>query len=130
VRAEGGLNDNRLQYVVAEIQDPYALNDRGAGRSPLEMGRLVEAEITGRAQTDIVVLPRQALKGDQTVWLVGDDQRLQVREVDVLYRGRDTVFVRRGLRTGDQVALTALDLVIDGMRVQPLPASLAMHGEP
>jgi len=118
VRSEGGVDENRLLYVVAEVNNPYARDVTFYRRPPLEIGRFVEAEIGGREQKRIIALPREALRGENKVWIVNLDERLVVRSVDVLYRGRDQVFIRSGIDSGDKVVLTALDFVVDGMKVQ------------
>lgn len=55
---EGGLAENRLQYVVAEV-----LNDP---EQPLYLqpGRFVTAEIVGREFEQVVIIPRSALRND------------------------------------------------------------------
>lgn len=118
VRSEGGVDENRLLYVVAEVNNPYIRDDTYYKRPPLEIGRFVEAEIGGREQKRIIALPREALRGENKVWTVNLNERLIVRSVDVLYRGRDQVFIRSGLDSGDKVVLTALDFVVDGMKVE------------
>ncbi len=125
VRAEGARDDNRLLYVIAQVQDPY---DPAHKRPPLEPGMFVEVEIRGREQSDIVALPRKALHGHNQVWTVDKDQRLYVRDVQVLYRGKQTVYISDGLKDGEQIALSNLDIVVNGMRVKLAEASPTVAG--
>ncbi|ARU57419.1 RND superfamily NFE family efflux transporter membrane fusion subunit [Oleiphilus messinensis] len=112
IRSEGGLDQNRLQYVVAEIQTPYL-----ADTYPLEMGRFVEAEIKGRTLQHIAVLPRQAIHSGNKVWVLNPEHRLSARAVDIVYRGKSETFVAQGLNEGELVVLTPLDFAIEGMQV-------------
>ena len=58
----------RLISVYAEVQDPFgAGSDDGV---PLAPGLFVDADIIGRAVQDIVVVPREALRGLTTVYAV------------------------------------------------------------
>lgn len=108
---EGGLAENRLQYVVAEV-----LNDP---EQPLYLqpGRFVTAEIAGREFDNVVIIPRLALRNDNKVWLLGADQRLSIVLVDVLHQGKEQVYITGGLKAGDKLILTPLDVAVNGMKL-------------
>ncbi len=119
VRAEGEVDlKNRLLYVVAVVQDPYGLRDPSLSKHPLMPGTFVEAKITGREYDNVAVLPRAAMEGDSTVWLVTDADQLEMRSVTTLYRGKEQIYVRGGLHNGDRVLLTKLDTRVEGLRVR------------
>ncbi|WP_017221637.1 efflux RND transporter periplasmic adaptor subunit [Moritella dasanensis] len=108
---EGGLAENRLQYVVAEV-----LNDP---EQPLYLqpGRFVTAEIAGREFEQVVIIPRLALRNDNKVWLLDAEQRLKIVLVDVLHQGKEQVYITSGLNAGDKLILTPLDVAVDGMKL-------------
>ncbi|KXO09193.1 Membrane fusion protein of RND family multidrug efflux pump [Moritella sp. JT01] len=108
---EGGLAENRLQYVVAEV-----LNDP---EQPLYLqpGRFVKAEISGREFENIVIIPRLALRNDNKVWLLDEQQRLQIVTVDVIHQGKNQVYINAGLDEGDKLILTPLDVAVNGMKL-------------
>ena len=108
---EGGLAENRLQYVVAEV-----LNDP---EQPLYLqpGRFVKAEISGREFENIVIIPRLALRNDNKVWLLDEQQRLQIVTVDVIHQGKNQVYINGGLDEGDKLILTPLDVAVNGMKL-------------
>ena len=58
----------RLVSVYAEVQDPFGAG--ADGDAPLAPGLFVNAIITGRAVEDIIVIPRNALRGLSTVYAV------------------------------------------------------------
>lgn len=127
-RAEGGLANNRLLYLVAEVAQPYQKDISQPGRPPLEMGRFVEARISGRLQKNVVVIPRVALRPGDTVWVAHQDAKseqadIQFRKVDVLYKGKDQIYVRGGLEQGDHVITTRLDFAVEGMHVRLEPSA-------
>ncbi len=111
IGTEGGLAENRLQYVVAEV-----LNDP---EQPLYLqpGRFVKAEISGREFEDIVIIPRLALRSDNKVWLLDEQQRLQIVTVDVIHQGKNQVYINAGLDEGDKLILTPLDVAVNGMKL-------------
>ncbi len=119
-RVEGDIDPRtRMIRVVARVDDPWA---RSGGGVPLPVGLFVEADIEGREVPDAVILPRTALRGESTVYVVDDESRLRARRVTVLRREHDRVVVGSGLADGDVVCVSLLGAVTDGMRVR-------IHGE-
>lgn len=114
---EGGLAENRLQYVVAEV-----LNDP---ENPLYLqpGRFVKAVISGREFEQVVTIPRLALRNGNQVWLLDEQQRLQVVDVDVLHQGKELVYINTGLQAGDKLILTPLDVAVNGMKLNVVKAN-------
>lgn len=119
VRAESGVDEyNRLLYVIAQIPDPYAIDVAQPNRPPLTAGNFVEAQIDGRGFENIFVVPRQALRQGAQVWTVNNESRLQRKPVEILYKGKDVVYVKSGLAEGDNVVLSQLDIAVEGMKVR------------
>lgn len=119
-RSEGEIDaQSRMVHVVARVEDPYARRS-DATHSPLPVGLFVEAEILGRTETDIVVLPRSALRTGDQVLVVDPEDRLQFRDVTVLRRDQEDVLIREGLANGERVNVTALETPVEGMRVRPV----------
>ena len=126
---------NRMVYVVAQVVDPYGLAKRDG--APLRSGTFVRASIEGRTQENVIVLPRQALRGKDRVWIADpvwiesekstlqewlgyrDQQtRLIFRSVDVSFADAKQVIVAAGIQHGEQVVVSLLAAVVDGMGVK------------
>lgn len=119
VRAEGGVDErNRLLYVIAHVPDPYGVDPAQPGRPELVAGSFVEAKIAGRKFERVFAIPRKSLRNGSQVWVVGDDSRLSRRDIGVLYKAKDTVYVSTGLDDGEQIVLNQLDIAVEGMRVR------------
>ena len=116
VRSEGMVDPlNRMVYVVAQITDPYGLaNDTVA---PLRSGMFVRASIEGRTQENVIVLPRHALRGRNQVWIVSEN-KLTFRTVKVPFADAKQVIVTGGIQPGEQVVVSLLAAVVDGMGVK------------
>jgi multidrug efflux pump subunit AcrA (membrane-fusion protein) len=99
------------------VDDPYGRQAEGPV-APLVSGLFVEADITGRAIDDVILLPRGALQRDDRLLIVDDDGRLRFREVEILRRSRERIVVGAGLEPGERVCMSQLDAVTDGMRVR------------
>jgi RND family efflux transporter MFP subunit len=122
VRTEGEIDpQTRMVNVIARVADPYD------AETPLWVGLFVEAEIEGMDVDDVVVLPRSALRGGDQVLVVGPDDKLTVRPVELLRVAADQVLIRAGLAAGERVCISPLESATEGMlvRVQPADESLA-----
>jgi RND family efflux transporter MFP subunit len=120
VRTAGEIDPkSRMVQVVVEVIDPYGRSE-DSNRPPLAVGMFVEAEIVGHLVKNVVVLPRTALRGDDRVWVAGDDGRLRFRDVEIVRVGRERVVIRSGLEPGEQVVLSPLATATDGMRIRIL----------
>lgn len=114
----------RMAQVVLGVDDPLDLKKPAEQRSlPLILDTYVRVILEGRPIADVVELPRPALRDDGKVWVLRDDQTLESRDVDVVWRESGRVLVSNGLRTGDRVVTTALPVATDGMKVELAPPS-------
>lgn len=126
VRTEGEIDPvSRMVHLVAEVQDPYGRASRQRSAAPLAVGMFVRAQIRGRELQDVVVLPRAALRGENQVLVVDGEDRLRYRRVEVVRTDREDVFIGGGLRTGERVCVSPLDVAVDGMKVRTRAAERA-----
>jgi len=122
VRAEGKLDEQtRMVRVVVWVDQPYA------ARPPLAMGLFVSVEIRGHEIPDLAIIPRSALREGRVVWVVDPDGRLRYRKVEVARIDGEQVQISSGLHTGDQVVVSHLKTVTDGMEVRRIPSK---EGDP
>ena len=82
----------------------------------LKPGMFVTVQIKGIEINNIYLLPRHVVHNDDTVYLFIDN-RLRIREVSVIRRFKDSVFINKGLSDGEFVIKTPLSKVFDGMQV-------------
>lgn len=109
--------DTRTFFVVAEVEQPYNQSLHGAA---LTVGMFVDAVIEGLTIDEGVRIPGTALHANRFVYLV-ENNRLRQQPVKVLRRERNQVVISDGLDSGDQLVLTRLDLMADGMPVSAVP---------
>jgi RND family efflux transporter MFP subunit len=115
VRMEAQLDaTSRMAHVVVEVARPFAAS---GGRPPLMPNTFVDVRIFGSTLDDVVPLPRHALRDGERVW-VFDDGSLRILDVDVARADRERVYVSAGLEEGDEVIVSALDAVTDGMKIR------------
>jgi len=113
----------RMARLVVGINDPYLLHHpRQSGQPDLCIGSFAEVKFRGRLLKDVVVIPRQALRDSNTVWLMDDDHLLRSRSVEPLRLESESVVLGAGLNPGERVILTNLSGGADGMKLRPVEA--------
>lgn len=118
VRTEGELDpQTRMINVIAQVDAPY---QQTGNRPPLAVGLFVEAEIVGHRVDNIFVLPRSALQQNEQIYVVGDDNRLQFRDITILRSVAEEIYISDGIRPGELICLSLVNNAIPGMLVQPV----------
>ncbi len=118
VRTEGELDpQTRMINVIAQVDAPY---QQTGNRPPLAVGLFVEAEIVGHQVDNIFVLPRSALQQNEQIYVVGDDNRLQFRDITILRSVAEEIYISDGIRPGELICLSPVNNAIPGMLVQPV----------
>ena len=108
----------RLIYAIAEVEDPYGLGSDGG--APMAVGMFVNAEIAGTTSQSALVLPRLALRNADKVYVINDENRLEIRTVDVLSTSEETVLVTSGVEVGEKVVTSTIPAAVDGMEVRAI----------
>jgi RND family efflux transporter MFP subunit len=118
VRTEGELDPKtRMIHAVARVEDPYGRGE-DPDRPPLAVGLFVQAEIRGSVLHEVVKLPRAALRGSNEIAIVGDDGRVELRQVEVLRRNRHHVLITSGIAPQEHVIAGPLAVAVNGMHVR------------
>jgi hypothetical protein len=107
------------------VEDPLDLKKRT--KTPLFVGAYVRAAIEGVALDNVCPVPRSALREGGVLWVAEPTEKagsavLRIRrDVEVLHRTRDRVFVRRGLADGEAVVIGRIPVPVEGAKLR-LPA--------
>ncbi len=133
VRTEGSLDADSLElFAIARIDDPFSLHsDHGI----LRIGQPVVATIRGETLSDVVVIPRGAVRRLDQVYLI-DQETLTLRSmtIDALWSDADNVIVPNGtIREGELLATTMLVYAPEGSSVAIIPeesSSVTLAGQP
>ena len=119
LRIESRVDEQtRVVPVVVEVASPY---DPDTHPHILPLGLFVRAELPGRAIDTAVRLPNSALQADGSVFVV-EQGVLRRRSVNIAYREGNTVIINEGLQPGDRVAITRLEVMFEGMKVDRVDA--------
>lgn len=127
VRSEGVVDErSRVTYAVAQVSDPYRLHGNGV---PLPIGTFVAAQIMGADVVDVIRIPRTALRGADQVLVVNDENKIEIRTVDVLRADNQFAYVSSGVVAGERITTTAIEAPTNGMSVRTVD-SVAGNDDP
>lgn len=126
IRLRAGLEEQgRMARILIAVPDPLGMQPENQGTPRMILSTYVGVEIEGRTVPRAALIPRAVLRQDNTVWLAGADDRLEIRPVDVLFRGAGEV-VASGLSQGERLVTTDLSAPVEGM---PLRIEGAQEGD-
>lgn len=119
VRVLGDLtSEGRMAKVLVQIDDPLALKDENMGQPVVLLGSYLRAEVDGRMLENVVELDRALVRQSGHVWVVDPDNRLELRQVNVVFSDKDHVYIDKGLETGDRVVTTDVPTAAPGLPVR------------
>lgn len=109
----------RTVGVIAVVDEPYA-KARPPEKPPLVKGMYAEVRFCAPPRPRAVVVPRSAVHQGR-VYVAGQDQRLEIRPVDVRYEHGGFTVIASGIEAGERVIVSDPVPAIDGMRLAPEP---------
>ena len=114
LRLRGAVEEaGRNAQVLVSVKDPLSIDEPG---NPLLLsGSYVRMEIEGRMIPGVIPVSRAHLRDGDNVWVMNNDDALEIRPVKVAFRGRDRVYISEGLREGERIVTTDLGGVVEGM---------------
>ena len=111
-RNEGVVDSkSRMSYLVAEVADPYALNQQ---KTPLRFGSYVNADILGVQIEQASVVPNYLINNGR-IPLLDSESKLKFAAIEIIRQDGANAIISNGLNDGDRIITSALDYPIDGM---------------
>ncbi len=109
----------RMARLLVSVDNPFDQQlDDGIKNIPLLIGAYVSVEIEGAMIEDVIKVPRTALRDDGRVYVMDDEDRLAIRDVDITWRRDDFVLVASGIIEGDRIILSRIKTPIPGMKLR------------
>lgn len=116
IRLSGELETvGRMAQLLISVKDPLSLAPENASVPRVLIGSFVRAEIQGRTIPSVISIDRDLLRDGGNIWLMSEDGTLEIRSLDIVFRGEDYVLVTNGMKTGDRIITTNLAAPVEGM---------------
>jgi RND family efflux transporter MFP subunit len=120
VRLDASIDPRtRMLFGIAQVESPYEDNVSQFGM-PLAVGLFVNAEISGQRVQNANVIPREALRAGNKVYLVNGDGKLEIRDVTVIHSSTKQAVIADGVAVGEQVIVSSIRNPIEGMALEPM----------
>jgi len=113
-RSEGGIDTSTVSIPVIVIVKP---SDDGVFPYP-PPGLLVKASISAKTITDKIVIPRLALRTGNKVLTVDGDNRLHIRQVEIVYTDKNYAVISSGIEEGEFLVVSPIEAPVDDMLVK------------
>ncbi|WP_286765400.1 MULTISPECIES: efflux RND transporter periplasmic adaptor subunit [Rhodopirellula] len=116
----------RLARVLITVADPLG---RESDAPPLILDTLIETQIEGKEINDVIRMPRDYVRDQDTVWVMKEEQ-LEIRETQVVFRDAEYAYIREGIEEGEDIVTTTLATVADGVGLRKITDDEVESEEP
>ncbi len=117
-RLLGNLEEaGRLARLLVEVPSPLDANPTQA----LLLGSYVRVEIEAGTLENAIEIPQTALREGNRLWLAGPENTLVVREVEILWKTDNSVFIPDIFEPGESLIVSDLRTPLPGMAISPEP---------
>ncbi|MCD4654011.1 efflux RND transporter periplasmic adaptor subunit, partial [bacterium] len=97
-----------------KIPDPLDLNQHFEDRIPLLIGEFVKTELVGKTESDVYVILREALRENDTIWVLSDSNTLDILDIEIIWRDTE-IILARGLPVGVRLIVSDLSGPVQNM---------------
>lgn len=120
----------RLARLLVAVDDPLNLSGNKADRPKLFIGSYVRVEIEGTELPGVFPLDRALLRDGDHLWIMTPEKRLEIRPVQVAFRGHDQILIAGGVKPGEQVVVSDLAAPVAGMALRTEATATPAAGAP
>ena len=118
VRLDASLDPRtRSTFGTVEVADPFDIAD---GDMPMAPGLFVAAEIEGRTLADVLAIPAAGLRAGGRVFIMNDDDVLEIRSVIVAHATASVAYLSNGINEGDRIIVSPIRNPVAGMALSAI----------
>ena len=110
--------NGRMARLLIAVDDPLGKNSE-VERSPMLLGQYVRVQIMGPKKKNVYRISRDALRDGDELWLLDKDKKLNIVNAEVIWSDKDSIVLSDTLlNDGDELIMTDLDVVVEGMQLR------------
>jgi RND family efflux transporter MFP subunit len=115
IRLLGQLEEQaRRAQLLVSVKDPLCLQDNFS-LPKLLIGSYVRVHIEGIQLPKVFRIKREYLRDGNSVFIMNAEDKLDIRLVEIIFRGDDVVYVKNGIQEGERLIITDLSAPVEGM---------------
>ncbi len=110
--------NGRMARVIITVEDPFDLKKPGQERTPLLIESFLRVNIAANTLENMYQVPRIALREGDRIFIMDNENRLEVREVKIAWHLPDSIVIKKGLTDQDRVIVSEIPVPIEGMQLE------------
>jgi RND family efflux transporter MFP subunit len=111
-------DQGRMAEVLIEVHDPLAMQKTKEKIQKLLLGSYVRAEIEGTQIENAAIIERHLIRNGDQLWIMDDQDQLDIRKVEIAFRAQDHVVVTGGIKAGERMVISNLPSPVQGMALR------------
>ncbi len=119
VRTEGSLDErSRKLFVIARVDDPFALKTDNPHTAPLRIGQPIRAELRGNTIKDVFIIPRDTLLRPNEIVLI-EPEALTIKRtrIEPVWSDAENLIVRDNITEGWLLSTSRISTAPQGATV-------------
>lgn len=118
VRLDASLDPRtRTTFGTVEVRNPFASSE---GAMPMAPGLFVSANVEGRSLADVLAIPAAGLRAGGRVFIMNDEDLLEVRSVRVAHATNEIAYLSDGISEGDRIIVSPIRNPVPGMALSAI----------
>ncbi len=109
----------RMARILISVPDPLGLHN-GGDALPLLLSSYVRVRIDAGELTDVIAIPRSALREGNRIWVVGTEHELEIRNATIVWAWEETLYLPSDcIEPDEELVISGLRLALPQMKVSP-----------
>ena len=117
-------SQSRMATVVVAINDPLALLAENQAKPKVMINDLLEVTLYGNSLDNVSVLPDELIRNGNHVWLINKDNKLEMRNVEPIFRNSTTAYIGNELKVGERIVSSYLGTPVAGMSLRTVTKTI------
>ena len=108
----------RMAQLIVEVDDPLSFKKANKSQPKLLIGSFVEVNLLGKVLKEVLAVPRRALRDGGQLWLLNEEDKLQIETVTVLWKNQKSIYIdAKSIVKGAKIIITELSSPIPSMQL-------------
>lgn len=114
-------DEGRMARILVSVKDPLNLQAHPDVK-PLLLGSYVNVFVEGNELNNAYSIPREAFRDNGKLWVLNNENTLEIRTVTPVWRNASSVLINEGLAPGERVIVSSISAPMQGMKLRTVTA--------
>lgn len=104
----------RMLQILIRVDDPLG----EPSQYPLLLNSFVSVQLKANKPIQAIALPRALVREGDKVFVCNSENRLEIRNVQIIYKGDSVSYVTNGIESGEKIVSTLMTTPIEGQKLR------------